>query len=579
MKIHQLGILSLFLTTLSACVTQQLVDENNKQIVRQEATGEQLALTRISLALSYLKIGDVTQAKLNLEKAKNFAPRMVSVHTGFAHFYESVGETDLAIDSYEKALVLDDNNPDTLNNYGVFLCKQGQLAEAQKQILKAIAVPTYLRVAESYENLGLCHLASDNFKEAEFFIDKAIAHSSQRASSVLQMAIIQYAKGDYSQANRLVKHHDTVNRRYSPRSLALSYRLERKFNARDKAKGYANILVSTFPNSQEAKEYITSSLTNSEGDKLAKRYQVYKQKNKPKRRLKFSPNKEPVVVIQASGPLRAKPKSVIETKKVIATPLTAVIASAPKVTNRVITPVKVARDTQAVITPSPKVADRVIAPVKVVRNTQAVISPSPKVADRVVTPVKVTRNIQPIIEPAPKLSERVVRSPKVKRQLQQVIATGSDVPEQVVVSSKTTNTKQVIKDKVKVKVPQEALEDKIETYTRGKFRVAVEMIDNLTAKEFVTEIDGIEVLDIQSVIKAPKLSVENTLKKATREELLDANIPTHIMSKGDNLFRVALGNEVTITSLLLWNNLDLEKASSIKEGDVIYLADPLQVKK
>ena len=139
---------------LSGCVTQNF--ENDEPVVENQANKDDMAATRISLGLGYLKMGNMPQAKLNLEKAKRFAPDMVQVYTAFAHYYETVGEFELTEESYEKALSLKSDDGDTLNNYGVFLCRQDKIEEAEKQFLKAIAVPSYLLVAQSYQNLSAC---------------------------------------------------------------------------------------------------------------------------------------------------------------------------------------------------------------------------------------------------------------------------------------------------------------------------------------------------------------------------------------------------------------------------------------
>ena len=69
----------------------------------------------------------------------------------------------------------------------MFLCRQEKYAAAEKQMLKAIAVPSYILVAQSYENLALCQLKAKQFDKAEIYLEKAIAHSPNRASSLLQM--------------------------------------------------------------------------------------------------------------------------------------------------------------------------------------------------------------------------------------------------------------------------------------------------------------------------------------------------------------------------------------------------------
>ena len=138
---------------LSACVTQEF-ENNETPVVKNQASRDDMAATRISLGLGYLRMGSMAQAKQNLEKAKKFSPKMVQVHTAFAHYYETVGENELAIASFEQALSIKSDDADTLNNYGVYLCRQNQTEAAEKQLLKAIAVPSYILVSKSYENLS-----------------------------------------------------------------------------------------------------------------------------------------------------------------------------------------------------------------------------------------------------------------------------------------------------------------------------------------------------------------------------------------------------------------------------------------
>ena len=89
-RLIALSISLLSAPLLSGCITQSF--ENNEPIVIKQANRDEMAVTRISLGLGYLRMGDMSQAKLNLEKAKKFSPALVQVHTAFAHYYETVGE-------------------------------------------------------------------------------------------------------------------------------------------------------------------------------------------------------------------------------------------------------------------------------------------------------------------------------------------------------------------------------------------------------------------------------------------------------------------------------------------------------
>ena len=214
----------------------------------------------ISLGLGYLKMGDMSQAKLNLEKAKRFSPNLVQVHTAFAHYYETVGEETLAIESFEQALSIKADSADTLNNYGVFLCRQGNVAAAEVQFLKAIAVPSYLLVSESYENLASCYLQNDNFEKAEMYLNKSIYHSPNRSSTLFQMVRLQYAMGNYKEAKLFLQKFERSTQRFTANSLSLAYKLYWKLGQRRTARNYANMLVRMYPQSWEAKQYLLNEL-------------------------------------------------------------------------------------------------------------------------------------------------------------------------------------------------------------------------------------------------------------------------------------------------------------------------------
>jgi type IV pilus assembly protein PilF len=288
-----------FLVSLSVifvftgCVTQNYENDKNTPVIENESTNNEIAMTRISLGLGYLKMGNTTQAKLNLEKAKRFAPKLVQVHTAFAHYFDSVGEPEQAISSYETALSVKSDDADTLNNYGVFLCKQERYQDAEKQILKAIAQPSYILVSQSYENLALCQLKAKEFNKAEQYFDKAILHSPSSASSLLHMVRLQYAKADYKKALIFLKRYEKATRRFSPNALALAFKIFEKQRDRKTAKNYASMLVKMFPNSYEAKQYLLTGLSEIEADQLAKEYQasIQGEKKSKKRVVVLSPSK------------------------------------------------------------------------------------------------------------------------------------------------------------------------------------------------------------------------------------------------------------------------------------------------
>jgi len=290
-KWQKLLLSAALVSTLSACVTQQY-SKDNTPVVENEASNDEIAMTRISLGLGYLNIGNTTQAKINLEKAKRFSPKLIQVHTAFAHYYETVGEPELASQSFQTALSIKEDDPDTLNNYGVFLCRQNDVPAAQEQFLKAIAVPEYVRVSESYENLALCHLNEDNFEQTEFYLAKALMHSPSSDSVLQQLAQLSYVKGDYKNAQKYIARYEKATRKFNPSALALAYKVYEALGKTTVAKNYGAMLVKMFPSAYESKQYLLNSLARIPADDLADVYKAKHAKTK-KRVVVLSPNKAP----------------------------------------------------------------------------------------------------------------------------------------------------------------------------------------------------------------------------------------------------------------------------------------------
>ncbi len=313
---------------LSGCVTQQF-ENGETPVVQNQANRDDMAATRISLGLGYLKMGNMPQAKQNLEKAKNFAPDMVQVYTAFAHYYETVGEQNQTVEAYEKALSIKSDDADTLNNYGVYLCRQKQVEAAEQQFLKAIAVPSYILVAKSYENLSSCFLQKDDFAKAEMYLNKAIRHSPSSASTLFQMVRLQYAMADYKQAKGFEQRFEKVTRRFTSQSLALAYKVYMKLGEKRTARNYGTMLVKMYPQSWEAQQYLLNELELIDADNLAKRYQLTQvsdtAKQSKKRIVKLSPRKYKPTNVEPKVAAQKEAITVEQVSNEVSAPVTKII--------------------------------------------------------------------------------------------------------------------------------------------------------------------------------------------------------------------------------------------------------------
>ncbi|MCG7534415.1 type IV pilus biogenesis/stability protein PilW [Pseudoalteromonas sp. OOF1S-7] len=265
------GLLLSLGVLLSGCVTETRYANSDKPVVQSKASREDAAKTRISLALQYLANGNNTQAKYNLERALTLAPQLPEAHYSLAYYYEQVGENARAEQAYQKALALAPKDPNTLNNYGTFLCRIGKYDEATEQLFKAIEIPSYIRVAQSYENLALCALRQDNFELALEYLGSAEKHNGQRQSTLLLMAGLHYAKSELHRSEEILKVYG--DRGFvSARGLLLSHLLELRKGHLQQAEETAALLLQTYPESPQAALVIQQRLKDSEFERLKEQY-------------------------------------------------------------------------------------------------------------------------------------------------------------------------------------------------------------------------------------------------------------------------------------------------------------------
>lgn len=136
------------LLCLSACVSTAPQTEFN----RSEAVK-----ARIHLALAYLEQRDFAKAKENIDKALSHDHQDYLPHSVLAYYYQQIQDIEQAHHSYQTALTLSHHQPDVLNNYGTFLCEQGQFEQANRLFEQALStqLPYYHQV-DTLENRARC---------------------------------------------------------------------------------------------------------------------------------------------------------------------------------------------------------------------------------------------------------------------------------------------------------------------------------------------------------------------------------------------------------------------------------------
>ena len=151
----------------------------------------------------YKAIGQLDVAVEYFEKALAIKPDYTEVNYNLGLTLQELGQLDAAVESYKKALAVNPNYAEAHNNLGVTLKELGQLDTAVECYEKAITTqPDY---AEAHNNLGLAFYELDQVDAAVESYKKALAIKPDYAEVNYNLG---NALNDLGQLDNAVKSYD-----------------------------------------------------------------------------------------------------------------------------------------------------------------------------------------------------------------------------------------------------------------------------------------------------------------------------------------------------------------------------------
>ncbi len=225
---------------LTGCMTSGAVPSNPRSAADLNA----------QLGLAYMEQGENEEAMKKLQHALEIDSRSTNAHHYIAELYQKLGQNREAEEHYRKALSLTSTDPMLLNNYGVFLCRQRRLDEAQEKFLAAAKQPFYRTPEVAYNNAGLCAREMADEVKAEEFFRKALHLNPRMSDPLYEMADLKFKQREYLSARAFLQRYMEIAPA-TPQTLWLGVRVERNLGDEAAAAKYAIQLQEKFPESQE----------------------------------------------------------------------------------------------------------------------------------------------------------------------------------------------------------------------------------------------------------------------------------------------------------------------------------------
>ncbi|TAM12231.1 MAG: type IV pilus biogenesis/stability protein PilW [Nevskiaceae bacterium] len=203
------------------------------------------------LGVSYAREGDLALARKKLEQAVRQRDDYAPAHVALAYVYAQTGAAAAAEQEYRRALKLAPNDPDTQNNFGAFLCANGEGDKARAYFQRALANPDYATPAAAWTNAGVCARKQKHDDVAQQDFTNALRADPKFAQAIEQLALLSFDHGQYARAQMLERQYAAVAHP-GPEMLLLSARTERALGNAARARAIEVQLIQIYPQSPQA---------------------------------------------------------------------------------------------------------------------------------------------------------------------------------------------------------------------------------------------------------------------------------------------------------------------------------------
>ncbi|TQM07902.1 type IV pilus biogenesis/stability protein PilW [Stenotrophomonas maltophilia] len=200
----------------------------------------------LTLATRDMQVGNLDAAERKVREALKLAPEAPDALVLQAGIDDRRGRTRQAGENFRKAAELAPQRGDVLNNYGAWLCQQGQPVESLVWFDRALQAPGYATPGEAQANAGSCALDAGQLERAERDLRAALVAAPANPVALESMAQLSYRQGRYMEARAFAERR--IAAAPATRSvLQLASQIEVKLGDRAASDRYLQRIRQEFP--------------------------------------------------------------------------------------------------------------------------------------------------------------------------------------------------------------------------------------------------------------------------------------------------------------------------------------------
>ncbi|MDR3220389.1 MAG: type IV pilus biogenesis/stability protein PilW [Candidatus Accumulibacter sp.] len=213
------------------------------------------AKAHTDLGALYFQDGNLIVALEELTLAAAIDPDYAPAFStrGLVLYY--VKELDSAEKDFQRALSLEERNPEINNNYGWFLCQTDRAKESIEYFERAYKSSMYQTPGNAYLNAGACHIKLNELDQADEALRKSLRLMPGNPRVLYYLADVYYRRGNFDAARKQLMDVVRVIEP-GPEVLWLLLRVERRLGNPSDVQSLTTQLRRLFPDSAEYQELL-----------------------------------------------------------------------------------------------------------------------------------------------------------------------------------------------------------------------------------------------------------------------------------------------------------------------------------
>jgi type IV pilus assembly protein PilF len=243
-------VAALFL--LAACSSTS-TSESKPVTQNEPADARTRAEVHTMLAGEYYQRGNFAVALNETRAALKDDPTYANAYNMQALVYMELREDVAAREAFAKALSIQPNNPEVLNNYGWFLCLRNEAPRGLELMKRASQDTLYPTPEKAYLSMGLCLRRLGRDGEAEDALRRAVLIRPDMIGALYNLAILSFERGSPKDAENYLVRYMRLSQPTLD-ALVLGVKIARANNDSASEQSYLQQLRRRFPDSPELQQ-------------------------------------------------------------------------------------------------------------------------------------------------------------------------------------------------------------------------------------------------------------------------------------------------------------------------------------